>query len=333
MKFDQKLGRAQTDITLSVVVPCHNELDALPVFFERVVPVLESMRVSYELVFVDDGSTDETVKSLLGLSSSYRHVRIVELSRNFGKEAALTAGLSHAIGRAVIPMDCDLQDPPEIIPEMLAKWRSGHKVVHAVRRCRKTDTRAKRVTASVFYSLMGSITDIKIPANCGDFRLMDRVVVDAIMQFPERNRFNKGIMAAAGFKATTVEYDRPERSAGETKFNFWKLWNFALDGIVGFSTLPLRIWTYFGLAIAGVAFCYGAWIIFKTVYWGVVTPGFATLMTAVLFLGAVQLIGIGVLGEYVGRIITETKQRPIFVVDNLYGFDELVEQPRKEKAA
>lgn len=319
--------------TLSLVVPCHNEQDALPVFFERVVPIMESMRVSYELLFVDDGSTDETVQTLLALSNRYRHVRIVELSRNFGKEAALTAGLSHASGRAIVPMDCDLQDPPEVIPEMLAKWRSGFKVVHAVRRCRKTDTRTKRITAKAFYGLMESITDIKIPANCGDFRLMDRVVVDAILQFPERNRFNKGIMAAAGFKASTVEYDRPERSAGETKFNFWKLWNFALDGIAGFSTLPLRIWTYFGLAIAGVAVSYAAWIIFKTVYWGVVTPGFATLMTAVLFLGAVQLIGIGVLGEYIGRIITETKQRPIFLVDNLYGFDERVKQHRTERAA
>ncbi len=308
--------------TISIVVPCHNESETVSIFLKRLVPVLRSTKETYEFVFVDDGSTDDTVKKLIALSAKYRHVKIVELSRNFGKEAALTGGLAHARGQAVIPMDCDLQDPPELIPKMIAQWKQGHKVVHAVRRCRKSDTAAKRITANAFYRLMDSITDVKIPSNCGDFRLMDRVVVDAILKFPERNRFNKGIMAAAGFRGTTVEYDRPERSAGHTKFNFWRLWNFALDGVVGFSTIPLRVWTYVGAIIAAISLSYAFWIVFKTLYWGVVTPGFATLMTVTLFLGSVQLIGIGVLGEYIARIITETKQRPIYLVDRLYGFDE-----------
>lgn len=308
--------------TISIVIPCHNESDTVSLFLKRLNPIMKKTGESYEFIFVDDGSTDDTVKKLLALSSKFNHVKIVELSRNFGKEAALTAGLVHATGNAVIPMDCDLQDPPELIPAMIEKWKQGHKVVHAVRRCRKSDTAAKRITARAFYKLMDSITDIKIPANCGDFRLMDRVVVDAILKFPERNRFNKGIMAAAGFRSTIVEYNRPERSAGHTKFNFWKLWNFALDGVVGFSTIPLRVWTYVGATIAAISLAYAFWIVFKTLYWGVVTPGFATLMTVTLFLGSVQLIGIGVLGEYIARILTETKQRPIFLVDSLYGFDQ-----------
>jgi glycosyltransferase involved in cell wall biosynthesis len=251
----------------------------------------------------------------------YPQIRLVELSRNFGKEAALTAGLSYASGDAVIPMDCDLQDPPELIPDMIAKWRAGFQVVHAVRRSRKTDTWFKRASARAFYRLLDDITDISIPSNCGDYRLLDRAVVHAILSFPERNRFMKGIMAAAGFKASQVEYDRPERAAGDTKFNFWKLWNFALDGITGFSTVPLRVWTYIGALVAMFSFCYAGWIIFKTLIWGIVTPGWATLTSVILFLGGMQLIGIGVLGEYIGRIVAETKRRPLFLVSALHGFD------------
>lgn len=234
----------------------------------------------------------------------------------------MTAGFTYASGDAIIPMDVDLQDPPELIPEMVQKWQEGAKVVHAVRRSRETDSWLKRSTAGAFYRLMEDITDVKIPSNCGDYRLMDRAVVNAILSFPERNRFMKGIMAAAGFKATQVEYDRPERAAGHTKFNFWKLWNFALDGITGFSTVPLRVWTYIGGIIALFSFAYAFWIVTKTMIWGVVTPGFATLTSVVLFLGGVQLIGIGVLGEYIGRIVAETKRRPLFLVGALHGFDE-----------
>ena len=307
---------------LSIVVPCYNEEAAIPIFLAPVVPILENTGLSYEMVFVDDGSRDATVATLAAFSSMYSQIRLVELSRNFGKEAAMTAGLTYASGDAIIPMDCDLQDPPELIPKMIEKWQAGFKVVHAVRRSRATDTWAKRATAKAFYRMMEDITDVKIPSNCGDYRLMARAVVNAILSFPERNRFMKGIMAAAGFKAAQVEYDRPERSAGETKFNFWKLWNFALDGITSFSTVPLRVWTYIGGIIALFSFAYSGWIITKTLLWGVVTPGFATLTCVVLFLGGVQLIGIGVLGEYIGRIVAETKRRPLFLVGALHGFDE-----------
>ncbi len=308
--------------TISIVVPCYNEEAAVPVFLTAVTPILRETGLSYELVFVDDGSRDATVASLAALTSDYPEIRVVELSRNFGKEAAMTAGFSYASGDAIIPMDCDLQDPPELIPEMIEKWRAGFKVVHAVRRSRTTDSWAKRTTAGAFYRLMEDITDVKIPSNCGDYRLMDRTVVNAILSFPERSRFMKGIMAAAGFKSAQVEYDRPERAAGETKFNFWKLWNFALDGITGFSTVPLRVWTYIGALVAAFSFLYAGWIITKTLLWGVVTPGFATLTSLILFLGGIQLIGIGVLGEYIGRIVAETKRRPLFLVGALHGFDE-----------
>ncbi len=307
---------------ISIVVPCYNEEASIPVFLSTVTPILQRTGIDYEIVFVDDGSKDATVSAIIGFSAMHPQVRLVGLSRNFGKEAALTAGLTYATGDAVIPMDCDLQDPPDLIPQMIAKWRAGYKVVHAVRRTRDTDTWLKRATARAFYRLMEDITDVAIPANCGDYRLMDRDVVNAVLSFPERNRFMKGIMAAAGFQAAQVEYDRPERAAGETKFNFWKLWNFALDGITGFSTVPLRVWTYIGAVVALFSFAYAGWIITKTMIWGVVTPGFATLTSVILFLGGVQLIGIGVLGEYIGRIVAETKRRPLFLVGTLHGFED-----------
>lgn len=307
---------------LSIVIPCYNEESTIPIFLSTAVPILENTGLPFEIVFVDDGSRDATVTVLAALSKVYPQLRVVELSRNFGKEAAMTAGLTYATGNAVIPMDCDLQDPPELIPEMIAQWQAGFKVVHASRRSRATDSWVKRSTARAFYRMMEDITDVNIPSNCGDYRLMDRTVVNAILAFPERNRFMKGIMAAAGFKAATIEYDRPERAAGETKFNFWKLWNFALDGITGFSTVPLRVWTYIGSIVAMFSFIYSGWIVTKTLLWGVVTPGFATLTSVVLFLGGVQLIGIGVLGEYIGRIVAETKRRPLFLVSALHGFDE-----------
>ena len=307
---------------VSLVVPCYNEEEAIPVFLSKVSPILDQTNLAYEIVFIDDGSKDGTASVITQLCDRYPAIRLIELSRNFGKEAAMTAGFSYACGDAIIPIDVDLQDPPELIPEMIQKWKRGAKVVHAVRRSRQTDSWIKRSTAGAFYRLMEDITDLKIPANCGDFRLMDRTVIQAILSFPERNRFMKGIMAAAGFKAEQVEYDRPERSAGQSKFNFWKLWNFALDGITGFSTVPLRVWTYIGGIIALFSFAYAFWIVSKTLIWGVITPGFATLTSVVLFLGGVQLVGIGVLGEYIGRIVAETKRRPLFLVDALHGFDE-----------
>lgn len=307
---------------VSLVIPAYNEADTIPLFVRRVLPIMEATGYDFELVFVDDGSSDGTATVLGTLSDRHRQIRLVELTRNFGKEAALTAGLTYASGDAVIPIDCDLQDPPELIPALLAEWEAGFKVVHAVRRSRDTDSWAKRSTARAFYGLMEAITDVPIPRDCGDYRLMDRAVVNAILSFPERNRFMKGIMAAAGFRATQVEYDRPGRAAGATKFNLWKLWNFALDGITGFSTVPLRVWSYIGTVVALLSFAYAIWIVVRTLIWGVDTPGFATLLTVMLFLGGVQLIGIGVLGEYLGRVFAETKRRPLFLVEGLYGFGE-----------
>lgn len=303
---------------ISLVVPAYNEEASIAGFLERVLPIMENTGYAYEVVFVDDGSRDTTATILTNLAHNSPNLRFIKLSRNFGKEAALTAGLHYATGDAVIPMDCDLQDPPEIIPLMIAAWEAGFKVVHAVRRDRTSDSWLKRKTAKAFYDVMSCITDVSIPSNCGDYRLMDKMVIEAILSFPERNRFMKGIMAAAGFRSTTVEYDRPVRSAGQTKFNIWKLWNLALDGITAFSTVPLRIWSYLGAAIAISSFGYAGWIVFKTLYWGTVTPGFATLMSVMLFLGGVQLIGIGVLGEYLGRVVAETKQRPIFIVESVH---------------
>jgi glycosyltransferase involved in cell wall biosynthesis len=307
---------------ISLVIPAHNEQDAVPVFLARVIPILESIGHDYELVFVDDGSRDATVAALMAYRATCPQIRVIELTRNFGKEAALTAGLSYAAGDAVIPIDCDLQDPPELIPELIAKWEAGAPVVLAIRCSRATDSLVKRATAKGFYRLMSSISQVDIPENAGDFRLMDRCVVDALLSFPERARFMKGLMAACGYKHDTVYYDRPGRAAGTTKFNLWKLWNFALDGITSFSTLPLRIWTYLGFVCAALSFVYAGWIVLKTLLWGVVTPGYATTLTIVLLLGGLQMIGLGILGEYLGRVISETKRRPLFLVATLHGFDE-----------
>lgn len=306
---------------ISLVIPCHNEEGSIPIFLRHVTPILDGTGYQYELLFVDDGSHDRSVEVLKKLSTEFPQIRLVELSRNFGKEAAMTAGFAYATGDAAIPIDCDLQDPPELIPEMIKKWEEGYQVVLAMRRSRDTDTRLKRLTAKAFYRLMSKITMMPIPENAGDYRLMDRRVVNALLSFPERNRFMKGLMSATGFKVASVWYDRPERCSGETKFNFWKLWNFALDGITSFSTFPLRVWTYAGFTVAVAAFGYAAWIILKTILFGVVTPGYATLMTVLLGLGGLQMIGLGVLGEYVGRLMLEAKRRPLYLVADLHGFE------------
>ncbi|MEI8054692.1 MAG: glycosyltransferase family 2 protein [bacterium] len=234
--------------------------------------------------------------------------------RNFRKEAALTAGIDFATGDAVIPIDADLQDPPELIVTMLQKWEEGFEVVLAKRRKRLGDSWLKRNSANCFYKFHNWLADFKIPDNVGDFRLMDRAVVEALKKLSERQRFMKGLFAWIGFKSTIIEYDRSIRISGTTKWNKWKLWNFAIDGITSFSTLPLRIWSYLGFLLALFAFLYGSWIMLRTVISGVDLPGYASLFVAILFIGGVQLIGIGVLGEYLGRVYQETKQRPIYVV-------------------
>jgi glycosyltransferase involved in cell wall biosynthesis len=308
---------------LSVVVPVKNEEDGILPFVERVGRILESIAADegWEILFVDDGSTDSTLAAIVAANQRDARVRALSLSRNFGKEAALSAGLDHARGSAVIPMDVDMQDPPEVLPEMVAKWRDGHEMVFGVRRSRVEDSFAKRMTAGLFYRAHNMVSADKIPENAGDFRLMDRKVVDVIRAMPERNRFMKGLFAWAGFRQAAVEYDRAERETGATKFNYWKLWTLALDGITSASTVPLRIWSYVGALVAVFALGYGTFLTVDTMLFGNAVPGYASIMVSVLFLGGVQLISLGVLGEYVGRILTETKQRPLYVVRETVGIE------------
>jgi glycosyltransferase involved in cell wall biosynthesis len=311
---------------LSVVVPVKNEEEAILPFVERVGAILDKIArdEGWEILFVDDGSTDATLAAIVAANQRDSRVRALSFSRNFGKEAALSAGLDHAGGSAVIPMDVDMQDPPEVLPEMVAKWRGGVEMVFGVRRCRASDPLPKRLTAGLYYRAHNWVSQDKIPENAGDFRLMDRKVVDVIRALPERNRFMKGLFAWAGFKQAAVEYDRVERETGTTKFNYWKLWTLALDGITSASTVPLRIWSYVGAVIALFALCYAGFIAFDTMVFGNRVPGYASIMVSVLFLGGVQLISLGVLGEYVGRILTETKQRPLYVVRDTVGIEPQV---------
>jgi glycosyltransferase involved in cell wall biosynthesis len=309
---------------LSVVVPVKNEEDGILPFVDCVSAILEEVagEQDWEILFIDDGSTDDTVAAIVAMHLRDPRVRAISLSRNFGKEAAITAGLEFARGQAVVPMDVDMQDPPEVLGEMVAKWREGYEMVFGVRRDRTSDSLSKRLTAGLYYRAHNRISNDKIPENAGDFRLLDRKVVDAIRALPERNRFMKGLFAWAGFRQTSVEYDRAERNVGETKFNYWKLWTLALDGITAGSTAPLRVWSYVGAGIAFLAMCYALFIAVRTLILGVDMPGYASLMVSVLFLGGIQLISLGILGEYVGRILTETKQRPLYVVRETVGFDD-----------
>jgi glycosyltransferase involved in cell wall biosynthesis len=308
---------------LSVVVPVKNEAPAIAPFVERVAAILDSIAAneSWEILFVDDGSTDGTLAAIISANMREPRIRALSLSRNFGKEAALSAGLDHARGRAVIPMDVDMQDPPEVLGEMVAKWLDGYEMVFGVRRSRARDSFAKRLTAGLFYRAHNLVSQDKIPENAGDFRLLDRKVVEVIRKLPERNRFMKGLFAWAGFRQAAVEYDRVERKSGRSKFGFWKLWTLAIDGITSASTVPLRIWSYVGALVALFAIAYAAFIAARTLVFGNPVPGYASIMTSVLFLGGIQLISLGVLGEYVGRILTETKQRPLYVVRDTVGVE------------
>lgn len=307
--------------TLSIIVPMYNEEDALDGFFKRVQRVLQTVTRSYEIICVNDGSRDLTLARLRHAAERDERIKVVNLSRNFGKEVALSAGLDHAAGDAVIPIDADLQDPPEVIPLMVAKWRAGAKLVLAKRRDRSTDGWLKRLTASGAYWLFSKLTHPQIPQNVGDFRLMDRAVVNAIKRLPERSRFMKGLFAWIGYEAETVEYDREARFAGETKWNYWKLWNFALDGITSFSSLPLRVWSYLGFGVSLFAMGYLGFTIAKTMIFGLDVPGYASLLSVILFFNGVLLVGIGVIGEYLARIFTEVKARPLYIVSETIGME------------
>jgi len=303
---------------ISIVAPCYNEAGVIDVFLQEMFTVLKRLNRDFEIVFVNDGSRDNTLDVLIEKSKAHNEIRVLNLSRNFGKEAALTAGIDHAQGEVVVPIDVDLQDPPELILDFVREYEAGYDVVVGKREDRTTDTAAKRLSAEFFYKMHNKISDIQIPQNVGDYRLMSRRVVDALKQLPESQRFMKGIFAWLGFKTATVTYKREERAAGESSFNGWKLWNFALDGITSFSTAPLRVWLYVGSVLSLIAFVYGSWIILKTLMFGVDSPGYASLITIVLFLGGIQLMGIGILGEYIGRIYLESKRRPIYIVEREY---------------
>lgn len=312
MHADQR----QKQPLLSAVIPFLNEEECIPALISELDQSLRQLGVPFELVLVDDGSRDRSVAVAKAEVNSRPQLNatILSLSRNFGKEAALTAGLESANGDVVVPLDADLQDPPAVIKEMLAHWRKGYDVVYAVRRQRAGESRTKRFTAYGFYRLMGRLSKTGIPADTGDFRLMDRCVVDALLRLPERSRFMKGLFAWVGFRQIAIYYDRDPRKLGQTTWNYWKLWNFAIDGVTSFSRLPLQVWSYAGLAIAILALGYGGWMVLRTLLFGIDLPGYASLMTAVLFLGGIQLLGMGVLGEYLGRIFEEVKNRPLFIV-------------------
>lgn len=310
----------QANAVVSLVVPFYNEGAAVEVFFQAVNLTLAGIPgMAFEIICVDDGSKDDTLARLLKAAQSDSRIKVIELSRNFGKEAALTAGLDAATGDAVIPMDADLQDPPELIIQMIDKWRQGADVVLARRVDRRSDSLAKRSTANLFYKIHNRVSHVEIPANVGDFRLMNRASVDALKLLPERQRFMKGIFAWIGFRTAMVDYARAPRAAGTSKLTGWKLWNFALEGFTSFSSAPLRVWTYIGSFSTLLTLAYLIFTVARTLIYGIDVPGYASLLVTVLFFGSLQLVSIGILGEYIGRIYTESKQRPVYVIRQVYG--------------
>lgn len=302
---------------ISLVVPIFNEEDAVPIFHQAIKTNQELAAYDMEIIFVNDGSTDDTAQVVKKILQDEHNIKLINFSRNFGKEPALFAGLQHAQGDVVIPIDVDLQDPIEVIPRLIEKYLDGAEVVLAKRVDRVSDSWMKRRTAEAFYWVHNKISKPKIESNVGDFRLMSRKVVDEIIKLEETQLFMKGILSWVGFKTEIVEYTREKRVIGDTKFNAWKLWNLAVEGITSFSTVPLKIWTYIGLVISLCSFLYAIAIIVDKLLFGNNVSGYSSIMVSLLFLGGVQLIGIGVLGEYVGRIYMESKKRPRYIVSEV----------------
>ena len=300
---------------LSIVCPAYNEQEVLALFHRRVREAMEAIEQPFEIVFVNDGSRDGTLPLMRLIRERFPNTTIVDLSRNFGKEIALSAGIDAASGDAVVVIDADLQDPPELIAELIGEWRKGYEVVYAQRKARHGETWLKKATAGAFYSMMSKIGAVRLPENTGDFRLMSRKVVDAICQLRERHRFMKGVFAWVGFPSVAVQYDRDPRAAGTTKWNYWKLWNLSLEGITSFTIAPLKISTYIGFLTAAFAVLAGVFYMGKALFFGDPVAGFPTLITVMLFLGGVQLFVMGVMGEYLGRIFNETKNRPLYLVN------------------
>ncbi|MDX2271851.1 MAG: glycosyltransferase family 2 protein [Cyanobacteriota bacterium] len=325
MRLDPPPAEAQgyqtQTVDLSIVIPCRNEADNLSYLFERLTQNLDLLGLRYEIVCVNDGSQDQTLEYLIQYHQKNSAIKVINLSRNFGKEIALTAGIDYATGRAVIPIDADLQDPPELIGEMVKKWQEGYQVIYAVRKTRQGETWIKRLTANAFYRVIGRMSQIHIPRNTGDFRLMDRQVVEALKQMRERTRFMKGLFAWVGYRQTAIYYDRAPRYQGTTQWNYWRLWNLAVEGITSFSSLPLRVWSYLGVGLSMVALLYALYLVIRTLILGVDVPGYASLAVIMLLLGGIQLVSLGVIGEYLGRIFEEVKGRPLYLVQKAYGFE------------
>ncbi len=302
-----------TSPLISLIVPVLNEEQSVAMFMDVVADKLAGLRL--EIIFIDDGSTDNTLAFLRQISMNDSRVKIIKLSRNFGKEAALTAGINHCNGDVAIPVDVDLQDPLEIIHDFIAKWRDGYDVVHGVRNDRQDDSFLKRYSASKYYQLFNLVSDLKMTPHAGDFRLLDRKAINALRELPERVRFMKGLFTWIGFSTAEVHYRRLKRTKGESKFNFKGLFRFGLDGVISFSSMPIRVWSVVGMMIAIPAIIFMFFIIIKTLVLGIDVPGYASIVSIVLFIGGIQFITLGVIGEYVGRIFTEVKGRPIYIID------------------
>ena len=302
---------------ISLIVPLFNDEKAIPLFLTEVMENKLLQLYHFEIIFINDGSSDQTEQIINEQARQHNNMVAINFSRNFGKEAALLAGIFQSTGEAIIPIDVDLQDPLEVIPKLIEKWQEGYDVVLAKRIDRSSDTFLKRITSKIFYMVYNKIVDNKIEGNVGDFRLMSRQAIDAVKQLPENNLFMKGLLSWVGFPTTVVEYTRAERSIGKSKFNFWKLVNLALEGITSFSSVPLRFWSYLGGTVALISFIFAMKIILSKLILDNPVPGYSSLMVAILFLGGIQLIGIGVLGEYIGRIYKESKHRPRYIIKSI----------------
>ena len=316
-------GKSASGPVLSIVAPAYNEARNIAPFVAAIIPVMESIGETFEIIFVNDGSRDDTLGLLAAAAALDARIKVVSLARNFGKDIALSAGLAHASGQAVVPIDCDLQHPPELIAAFVAKWREGFDMVIGVRASRHEEGWFRRFAAQRYYKFMRVMTSVEIPPNAGDFRLIDRKIVDVINQMPERHRFMKGIFAWPGFKVASVEFVAQARTNDSSSWSFWKLWRFALDGLFSFSTAPLKIWTYVGMLTALAAFIYLAVTVVQKLMYGIAVPGYASLLVLLLFFNSLSLISNGIQGEYIGRIFEEVKRRPLFVVGQTIGFKNL----------
>jgi glycosyltransferase involved in cell wall biosynthesis len=308
-------------VDLSIILPFHNESKNVRRLLQRLVPVLGSLSLSFEIICIDDGSRDDTYNVLRHERDLDHRIKLVRMARNFGKEATLTCGLQLATGKAAITMDSDLQHPPEVIADLIAKWRDGIQLVYAVRRNRDTDSKLRRLFSRAFYAVFRKIADIQIPEGAGDFCLLDRCVIDAVNALPERNRFMKGLVAWVGFRHAEVPFDVAQREDGATHWNFFRLVRFAFDGLSAFSTLPLRIWTWGGAFVSLIAIAYALYLILRTIISGIDVPGYASVMVAILLLGGLQLLSLGMVGEYLSRVVTEVKARPIYITAEKIGFE------------